>query len=177
MSFDWLTHPLKRYVYNRRRSFLEAEFHKNAHNLHQRVMVGLELLTEPMKYGTANYVPISLEGNLELRCAGIQTVLSRLEFLLQDYNRVLNAPGKNPEWSSYPSILDPKHDISNRKWLDEYFATSNPESVRGRLRYIFRLLDTHTVAFVEYNNPEQAVLMNRCGHILRELEIIVEHYL
>ncbi|ANZ48530.1 hypothetical protein BIZ78_gp045 [Erwinia phage vB_EamM_Caitlin] len=177
MSFKWLTNPLKRYVYKRRRSFLEGEFHKNAHNLYQRVMVGLELITEPLVYGTEVYTPLSLTGHVELRCSSVTVVFDRLSFLTRDYSRVINEPGPHPEWSPYPITLEAKNDVTNRKWLDEYFATQDPEVARDALREIFCLLDVYRVAFDKDGDPDKDVLANRTAHLLRELECIVEHYL
>lgn len=176
MSFKWLTNPLTRYVYRRRRSMLEGEFHKNTHNLYQRVMVGLELITEPLVYGEEECIPLLLSGHLELRCSKIHTVYDRLAFLLRDYSRVINEPGNNPEWQAYPSILEPKSDVTNRKWLDDYFATQEPERARATLRDIYCLLGMYQEAF-EQDEPDNDVLTNRAGHLLRELERIVEHYL
>jgi len=176
MSFKWLTHPIKRYVYNRRRSFLEAEFHKNAHNLYQRVMIGLELLTEPQVYGTEIYKPLSVSGHAELRCANIGVVYDRLDFLVRDYTRVINTGARNSDWSPWPTKLEIKDDVTNRKWLDDYFATQYPETVREKLREIFYLLDLYRESFIG-DDPDKAVLANRSGHLLRELERIVEHYL
>ncbi|QVW28749.1 hypothetical protein pEaSNUABM8_00252 [Erwinia phage pEa_SNUABM_8] len=178
MSFKWLTNPLKRYAYKRRRSFLEGEFHKNAHNLHQRVMVGLELLTEPLVYGTEDYHPLPLTGHLELRCPSIRMVFERLSFLVRDYNRVIGEPGHNPEWSPYPTALEAKADVTNRKWLDDYFATQDSEKARDALREVFCLLDVYREAFnKDDGDSDKDVLANRAGHLLRELERIVEHYL
>lgn len=176
MSFKWLTNPLKRYAYKRRRSFLEGEFHKNAHNLYHRVMIGLELLTEPLVYGTEDYHPLPLSGHLELRCSSVTLVNDRLMFLLRDYNRVISEPGHNPEWSEYPTTLGVKSDVTNRKWLDDYFATQDTEKARDKLRAIFCLLDVYRDAF-NSDDSDKDVLANRAGHLLRELECIVEHYL
>lgn len=177
MSFKWLTNPLKRYVYKRRRSFLEGEFHKNTHNLYQRVMTGLELLTEPLIYGTEEYTPLPLTGHVELRCARATLVFDRLAFLLRDYSRVINEPGDNPEWSAYPTTLEAKSDVTNRKWLDDYFATQESEIARAELRKIFCLLELYREAFARDGDLDKDVLNNRAGHLLRELERIVEHYL
>lgn len=177
MSFKWLTNPLKRYAYRRRRSFLEGEFHKNTHNLYQRVMVGLELLTEPLVYGTEVYTPLPLTGHVELRCPNITMVFNRLSFLMRDYSRVINETVHNPEWSPYPSSLEAKNDVTNRKWLDDYFATQDPEYARDELRKIFCLLDVYRFAFDKDGDADKDVLVNRAGHLLRELERIVEHYL
>lgn len=176
MLFKWFTQPIKRSAYKRRRSLLEAEFHKNAHNRFQRVMIGLELLTEPLTYGTETYLPLSVSGHLELRCANVGVVYERLEFLLRDYTRVINSTAKNPEWSAWPSKLEPAQDVTNRKWLDEFFSTQRGDVVRDKLRDVFCLLDLFRESFLG-DDPDQAVLANRSGHLLRDLERVVEHYL
>ncbi|QXO09676.1 hypothetical protein pEaSNUABM11_00252 [Erwinia phage pEa_SNUABM_11] len=173
--FNWLTRIIKNKAYKRRRSFLEAEYHKNTPNRLKRVLVGLELLTEPLEYNGDTFLPISLEGVVAVRTQTMDTLNNRLEFLFMEYNRVLASPSPNPEWSVLPGNLSKKLDTDDRKWLDEYFATSRDELARDKLRRALVLL----LSFDENDNqsPERDVFLNQTGQILRELETIVEHYL
>jgi hypothetical protein len=172
---NWLTHVLKKKAYKRRRSFLEAEYHKNTPNMLARVAVGLELLVEPLEYKGDVYLPLPLSGNLSVRAQTIDTLVLRLQFLYLEYNRVLASPGNQPEWSTLPGNLSKKLDSDDRKWLDEYFATSSEEKARDKLLKALVVL----VSFRENESegPERDVFLNQIGHILRELETIVEHYL
>lgn len=173
--FNWLARVVKNKAYKRRRSFLEAEYHKNTSNRLKRVLVGLELLTEPLEYNGETYLPLPLEGVVATRTQTMDILYARLEFLFMEYNRVLASPGSYPEWSTLPSSLSKKLDTDERKWLDEYFTTSRQEVARDKLRRALVVL----VSFDENgtDNPERDVFLNQIGHILRELETVVEHYL
>ncbi|QQO90721.1 hypothetical protein pEaSNUABM42_00236 [Erwinia phage pEa_SNUABM_42] len=177
MLFEWLTFPLKRYAHKRRRSYLEAEFHKNTQNTYQRVLIGLALLTEPLEYNGNTYRGIDLMGNLELRCKSFDIVHQRFAFLLREYDRVLNTTGRNPDWSPYPAVIDPQQDKPMLRWFDEYFGTSSKDVVRQKLRRTYELLETYRDVYSSKTNPEQDVLFNLTRHLVRELETIVEHYL
>ena len=177
MLFKWVSRPLKRIAYKRRRSIMEGDFHNIASNRLSRVLIGLELLTEPLEYGGSDYVPLSLEGGLDLRTPTITILKDRLDFLFSEYNRVLGSTLKNPEWVALPQRLSVKEDKNGIKWLDEYFNTSDPEKVRD----VLRLFSGTFLMFLENDdgkgNTERDVFLNQTSHILRELETIVEHYL
>lgn len=173
--FNWLNTRLKRYAVKQRRSFLEAEFHKNTRNPFLKVIVGLELLTEPLEYNGAQYKPLSVRGKLELRVANFDILYERLEFYIREYTRVAN--GSSQMWLPLPDELDKKKDESSLRWIDQYFATTEPEAVRAKLRKAFALIDLYRPAFTERDTAEQDALANMTAHIFRELETVVEHYL
>lgn len=176
MLVKWLSTLLRRTAVKSRRRALEAEFHKNTHNTLRRVMVGLELITEPLEYNGSTYMPMSLRGRLELRIGNFGTLLERLEFFISEYNRVSNSNLPNQRWLELPEALDRKGESSEPRWLDHYFGTSDPEMARDKLRRVFVTLDLYQRAF-DKQTPEQDTLYNQTAHIFRELEIIVEHYL
>lgn len=173
--FNWLNTRLKRYAVKQRRSFLEAEFHKNTRNPFQKVLVGLELITEPLEYNGATFVPLSVRGKLELRIENFDTLYERLQFYIREYTRVAN--GSSQTWIALPDELDKKKDDTQLRWIDQYFGTTNPEVVRDKLRKAFALIDYYRPAFTERDTPEQDALANMTAHIFRELETVVEHYL
>lgn len=173
--FKWLNSRLKRYAVKQRRSFLEAEFHKNTRNPFQRALAGLELLTEPLEYNGSQYKPLSVRGKLELRISDFDTLYERLEFYLREYTRVTH--GSSQEWLPLPNELDKKKDETELRWIDRYFGTTDPEVVRTKLGKAFALIDLYRPAFTERETPEQDALANMTAHIFRELDTIVEHYL
>lgn len=176
MLFKWLSTLLRQKAVKSRRRDLEAEFHKNTHNTLQRVMVGLELITEPLEYNGDIYRPMSLRGKLELRIGDFDTLVERLEFFISEYNRVTNSNLPNQRWLDLPESIDRKGEQVASRWLDQYFGTPNPEIARDKLRTVFAMLDLYQCAF-DKQTPERDTLYNQTAHILRELETIVEHYL
>ncbi|QVW55253.1 hypothetical protein pEaSNUABM29_00213 [Erwinia phage pEa_SNUABM_29] len=177
MLFKWLSTLLRRSAVKGRRRSLEAEFHKNTHNTFTRVMAGLELITEPLEYNGTEYRPITLRGQMELQVRNFDTLVERLKFLIDEYNRVTSSARPNQQWLEFPDHLKRKGEGISPRWLDQYFGTSDPEVARDKMLYVFALLDTYRNAFTERQTNDQDVLTNQAAHILRELETIVEHYL
>lgn len=176
MLFKWLSTLLRRKAVEARRRSLEAEFHKNTLNTLHRVMVGLELITEPLEYNGKEYLPFSLRGQLELRIRDFDTLVERLEFFISEYNRVSSSNIPNQRWLELPEAIDRKGESSEPRWLDHYFGASDPEVAREKLRTVFNMLEQYQRAF-DKQTPEQDTLFNQTAHIFRELEVIVEHYL
>ena len=173
--FNWLTRVIKAKAYKRRRSFLEAEYHKNTPNRLERVLNGLELLSAPLEYKGESYLPLPLVGTLALRAQTMDILVARLEFMYMEYNRVLASTGNYPDWSELPKSLSKKLDSDEEKWLDEYFATSHETVVRDKLIKAWAVLSSFKEN--ETKSPEREVFLNQISHILRELETVVEHYL
>lgn len=172
---NWLSRVIKSKAFKRRRSMLEAEYHKNTPNRLNRVLIGLELLTAPLEYNGNAYLPLSLQGTLDMRTQTMDILTARLEFLYMEYNRVLASPGSYPEWSTLPSSLSKKLDTDEQKWLDDYFQTAREDVVREKLIRPWAILTSFKEN--ESESPERDVFLNQTSHILRELETIVEHYL
>lgn len=173
--FNWLTTRLKRYALKQRRSFLEAEFHKNTRNPIRRTIVGLELLTEPLEYNTNQYMPLSVRGKLELRISNFDKLYDRLEFFTREYSRAIN--GSSQSWANLPDSLDKKKDMVELRWLDNYFGTDDQDAIRSKLRNALELIVLYQTALTGNESPEQDVLANQTAHIFRELDTVVEHYI
>jgi len=173
---NWMFRPITGRLYTRRRNALEAEFHKNTPNRLHKVIIGLRLLTEPVEYGYDSYVDLPVRGTIAVRCQSFQLLSDRLQFLYMEYNRALASTVKNPEWTPLPEKLSPKRDTNSLKWLDEYFETSNPGTIRNSFWDVLEVLQL-VESTADNTNPERDIFLNQISNILRELETIVEHYL
>lgn len=170
MCMEWI----KKRLYNRRREQLVATFHKNSNNVYLHVVTGLELITEPLEYKSGNYAPISLFGQIESVVPVFGILVDRLRFHLTNFENQLGG-GKPRE---IPDNLSRKNDVVLLRWKDIYFQTTSPDTVRQQLAVIRQLLVQYEHVFIApASGTEEDVLWRNTQPILRELEVIVEHYL
>ncbi|ECG1798534.1 hypothetical protein D6R99_07515 [Salmonella enterica subsp. enterica] len=170
MCMGWF----KKRLYKRRREQLLATFHKNSNNLYLHVITGLELLTEPLEFESGNYVPLSLFGNIDSSVPQFDILRQRLEWHLENFERVI----RGGEYRNLPEALSRKNDMPLPRWKDQFFLTTNSDNVRRQLAVIRELLVTYEAVYVQrQTRQEEDVLWRQTQPVLRELEIIVEHFL
>lgn len=170
MCIRWFSKRL----YKRRRELLQAAFHKNGNNLYLHVMNGLELLTQPHSYNGDDYVPMAMHGKIAMATPTFKLLVQRLQFAINDHASM--ARGCEPE--PFPEHLKKEKHPTLPRWLDLYFDTSSVEVLRQQLDGVRTTLLEYEYVYTQRNaSQENEVLWNRTQHILRELEMIVEHYL
>ncbi|QBP07629.1 hypothetical protein HOV30_gp203 [Erwinia phage Derbicus] len=170
MCMGWF----RKRLYKRRREQLLATFHNNSNNLYLHVITGLELLTEPLEYNSENYAPLPLFGRIDSSVADFNILQQRLEWHLENFERVIRGGDYHP----IPDALSRQKDLPLPRWKDQFFQTTSSDIVRQQLAVIRQLLVTYeAVYFNRHSRSEEDVLWRQTQPVLRELEIIVEHFL
>lgn len=162
-----------RRLYKRHREALHASFHNNGNNLYNRLLSGLELLTQPNSYGSDDYIELTIQGKFIRSTPTFLLLMERLNFIIKDYDLMLT--GCDPR--QIPEHLKKEKHPNIPRWIDLYFNTSDVNAVRKHFENVYALLKPYEDAYSQQTSVENNVLWNRTQHILRELEMIVEHYL
>lgn len=175
MLFKWILTPYYRSLHARLRNHLLEQFHKNRYyGSYERSVVGLELLLMPVKYGTEEYIPLNLSGQLEARSPTFETLMARLEVIISQARSMIAL--QTSEWRDLDIVEELKHEKTGKRWKDLYFGSQTESGLREQLRQAHALLTAHEACFT--SNADLLVTFHKYTPILlRELEDIVEHFL
>lgn len=147
--------------------------HRNDPNPIRRLFGGLCYLTFRDDAAKDLRCEFPLNGSCELSCNNIDIVTGRLTSI----NLSWSSAQLGGKWNPLPDSLSRDNDRLESRWLDRYFLTTDEEDVYDKFVKVKQQLSVLSSPLLEANNPTDVILGNQTAHLIRELTVLVEHFI